>query len=103
MQIVASQNTGLTLGRRDRAPAAPEAEPVRAALPAVIPAPARPQTAPATRHRPLTALLAQLIASVEDMPSSRVRRRADPGVGMNAYQAAARLGPAPVPGKSRLI
>jgi hypothetical protein len=105
MQLVASQSAGLGFERRHTALVATEsaAEPVRTALPAIIPTRAPESRTPTTRNRTLSALIAQLIAGAEDMPSSRVRRRADPGAGMNAYQAVARLGPAPLPARSRLI
>jgi hypothetical protein len=105
MRIAASEHTGLAFGRRQNALIAPEtaAAPVRSGLPAVVRHRASESRALAPRHRPVSALIAQLIAGAEDLPSSRVRRRADPGVGMDAYQAAARLGPVPLPGKSRFI
>jgi hypothetical protein len=105
MRIVASEHTGLAFERRQNTLVAPEtaAEPVRAGLPAIVPNRPPESRAPSPRHRAVSALIAQLIAGAEDLPSSRVRRRADPGVGMDAYQAAARLGPVPLPGKSRFI
>jgi hypothetical protein len=105
MRIVASQSAGLGLERRQDAPVAAQnaAEPVRTALPAIIPNHAPESRALASRHRPLSALLAQLIAAAEDLPAARVRRRADPGAGMDAYQAAARLGPAKPMGRSRFV
>jgi hypothetical protein len=105
MRIVASQGTGLGLERRQNAPVAPQnaAEPVRTALPAIIPNRTLESRALAARHRPLSALLAQLIAVAEDLPATRVRRRADPGAGMDAYHAAARLGPAKPLGRSRFV
>jgi hypothetical protein len=105
MQLVASQSAGLGFERRHTALVATEsaAEPVRTALPAIIPTRAPESRTPTTRNRPLSALIAQLIAGAEDMPSSRIRRRADPAAGMDAYQTAARLGRAPLPARSRLI
>jgi hypothetical protein len=105
MRIVASQNTDLGFERRQNAPVAAQnaAEPVHTALPAIIPNHAPESRALAARHRPLSALLAQLIAVAENLPAARVRRRADPGAGMDAYQAAARLGPAKPMGRSRFI
>jgi hypothetical protein len=105
MRIVASQNTGLRFERRQNAPVAAQnaAEPVRTALPAIIPNHVAEGRALAARNRPLSALLAQLIAVAEDLPAARVRRRADPGAGMDAYQAAARLGPAKPKGRSRFV
>ncbi len=94
MRISASISSGLGLDRRDQTPA-----PVRRAeglprsnLPAVIEraAPHR-QTAP--QCRPVAALVAQLVAHTEDMPATRVLRRADAGYGANAYQSVAELGP----------
>jgi hypothetical protein len=41
--------------------------------------------------RPLAAFLAQLIAKVQDLPATRVRRRADPAEGARLYRAVAGL------------
>ena len=105
MQIAASQSTGLDPGRRHNALLAPKPvdELLRAALPAVVPGQARNCATVAPRNRPVTAFLAQLIASAEDMPSSRLRRRADPGASVDAYRAVSRLGPALPQARSRFI
>ena len=105
MQIAASQNTNLDLGRRHNALLAPKPadELLRAALPAVVPGQACNSAPVATRNRPVAALLAQLIAGAEDMPSSRVRRRADPGAGVDAYRAVSGLGSVLPQTKSRFI
>lgn len=105
MQIAASQSTGLDLGRRHNALLAPKPadELLRAALPAVVPGQARNNAPVATRNRPVPAFLAQLIAGAEDMPNSRVRRRADPGASVDAYRAVSGLGPALPQAKSRCI
>jgi hypothetical protein len=105
MQIAASQSTGLDPGRRHNALLAPKAadESLRAALPAVLPGHARISTPVPPRNRPLTALLAQLIAGAQDMPNSRVRRRADPGTSVDAYRVVSRLGPALPQARSRFI
>lgn len=107
MQIATSQSAGLDLGRRHNALLAPKpaVEPLHAALPAVVPGPMPARNSPpmAIRNRPVTALLAQLIAGAEDMPASRARRRADPNAGVEAYRAVASLGPARPQGKSRFI
>ena len=105
MQIVTNQSAGLELGRRHNALPArkPADEPLRATLPAVVPGQARNSPAMTTRNRPVTALLAQLVASAEDMPVARVRRRVDPDTGTATYRAVARFGPALPQGKSRFI
>jgi hypothetical protein len=41
--------------------------------------------------RPLAAFLAQLIAKAQDLPSTRVRRRADPADAASVYRAIAGL------------
>ena len=104
MQIAASQSTGLELGRRRNAlvPKAAD-ESLHAALPAVVPGQARDSAPLATRNRPVTALLAQLIAGAEDMPASRARRRADPGASVDAYRAVSGLGPALPLARSRFV
>jgi hypothetical protein len=105
MRIAASQSTGLDPGRRHNALLAPKPadELPRAALPAVLPGQARNNAPAASRNRPVPALLAQLIAGAEDMPNSRVRRRADPGASVDAYRAVSGLGPALPQAKSRFI
>jgi len=104
MQIAASQSTGLDLGRRHNALLAPKAdELLRTALPTIVPGQVRNSAPVAPRNRPVTALLAQLIAGAEDMPNSRVRRRADPGASVDAYRAVSGLGPALPQAKSRFI
>ena len=105
MHIHASPNAGLDLKRRQSAPSAPHAagQPLSPGLPAVIPASNRPSLPAARSNRPVSALIAQLIASAEDMPSARARRRADPASGAESYRAVAGLGPALPHKKSRLV
>lgn len=104
MRIHASPNAGLDLRRRQSVPPAPmAADPLPSGLPAVIQANARPSPAPARSNRPVSALLAQLIASAEDMPATRARRRAEPGIGAESYRAVAGLGPALPHKKARLV
>jgi hypothetical protein len=40
--------------------------------------------------------LAQLVAAAEDLPATRMRRRADPGQSTELYRAVSGLGPAAV-------
>jgi hypothetical protein len=54
-----------------------------------LPVPAAPR--PLASTRPEVAFLAQLIAKAEDMPVSRVKRRADPAEGAAAYRLMAGL------------
>ena len=106
MRISASTGTGLGLGPRNAAAGARHnaGEPVRAALPALLPQPDRPpQTNYATRGRAVTGLLAQLAAGAEDLPATRARRRADPQAGAECYRAIARLDAAQTPVKVRVI
>ena len=105
MQVHASPNAGLDLRRRQNAPSAPRAagQALPPGLPAVIPADNRPSLAPARSNRPVSALIAQLIAGAEDMPLARARRRADPAIGAESYRAVAGLGPALPHKKSRLV
>ena len=95
MRIAASPGTSLTLTRHDKAPAREHAadEPVRASLPAVIePAGQRRDRAPSPQSRPVAALLAQLVASAEDLPATRAKRRMDPAAGTEIYRMMAGLG-----------
>jgi hypothetical protein len=105
MQIVASQSAGFGLGRHhDPFPAPKPADvPARAVLPAVVPGQADKPPAVAPRHRPVTALLAQLVAIAENMPTARAQRRADPGTGAEAYRAVAGLGSARPQARSRIV
>jgi hypothetical protein len=105
MRIHASPNAGLDLRQRQNVPSAPQAADrlMPPGLPAVIPANARPSPAPARSNRPVSALIAQLIASAEDMPATRARRRADPSIGAESYRAVAGLGPALPYKKARLV
>jgi len=104
MRISASISTGLGLDRRDHTPAPAQRTeaPVRSNLPAVVETPApRPQAAP--QGRPVAALVAQLVAHAENMPTARARRRADAGYGANVYQSVAELGPRPDARTTRVI
>ncbi|MEX2129133.1 MAG: hypothetical protein WD871_12955 [Xanthobacteraceae bacterium] len=96
MRISASFGTGVDPTRRDTVLVPKKAEePLRASLPAVVPAPDRPSDIAAPKHvRPVAALLAQLVAGAEDLPATRIRRRADPGQSAQLYRAIDRLGPA---------
>jgi hypothetical protein len=76
-------------------------EPQRLLLPAVVPSDSRENTAAAATNRTSAALLAQLVATVENMPSSRARRRIDPRVGANLYRSVAKLTTAPRRPKDR--
>jgi hypothetical protein len=67
----------------------------RALLPAVVPSASQPNTAATAGNRTSAALLAQLVATVENMPTSRARRRADPQAGVNLYRWIAKLPLAP--------
>jgi hypothetical protein len=84
-RIVAMQQRG------DRAPApVPDAAPEPRASHALVrfaPAPREPE--PTDWGRPAAAFLAQLIASQENLPQTRARRRAAPREAIAAYQAAA--------------
>lgn len=83
-----ARHHGPPAAARENAGAAP-----RAALPAVIAEPRRDNPAAPRPTRPVTALLAQILAGAEDMPASRARRRADPAAGADAYRTMAGLGP----------
>lgn len=94
MRITASNgaSTGLSREKPSRtAYGAPEQP--RASLPAVIPANRveRAET-PHPNARPSAALLAQILAGAEDMPSARSRRRIDPAAGTGIYRSIADLG-----------
>jgi hypothetical protein len=53
--------------------------------------------------RPLATLLAQLMANAQNFPTTRARRRADPGEGARIYRAAASLDAAPRPHTRRVV
>lgn len=52
---------------------------------------------------PLAAFLAQLIAKAQDLPATRVRRRADPAEGARVYRAVAGLARSKESKKLRLV
>jgi hypothetical protein len=85
-EIRNSQVTGLP---RQAAAVAP-AEPAGRALVALTPAPATPEPLSVHRQAPF---LAQLIATREQHPQTRERRRAEPAEAVAAYQANAALTP----------
>jgi hypothetical protein len=98
MRISASLGTGIDPARREPT-FVPESAvaPARTTLPAVVPAADRnDDCAPSKQGRPVTALLAQLVAAAEDLPATRMRRRADPGQSTELYRAVSGLGPAAV-------
>ena len=106
MRISASTGTGLGLGPRNAAaePRGNAGEPLRAALPALVPQEGRFRDSdPDRRVRAVATLLAQLVAGAEDLPATRVKRRADPESGAECYRAIARLGAAKAPAKVRVI
>jgi len=53
--------------------------------------------------RPLAALLAQLMANAQNFPTTRARRRADPGEGAKLYRAVASLDVALRPHTRRVV
>ena len=53
--------------------------------------------------RPAAAVLAQLMASAQNFPATRARRRADPGEGAKLYRAVASLDSAPRPHTRRVV
>lgn len=102
MRISAHLDNGLNLDRRGHTPAAPVADaPARVQLPAVIEA--RPARAANLTSRPVAALLAQLVAHVEDMPMTRAHRRTEPGEGTSAYRSISKLGIDAEPHTARVI
>ena len=70
----------------DRAAEAQPAAPASRALVAVDP-PVRTDTLLMIRSRPLATFLAQLIATDQQLPQTRERRRAEPGQAVAAYAA----------------
>jgi hypothetical protein len=83
-----------------RAPAA--APPAGAGIVRVTPAePAESKSFPA--QRPLASFLAHLIATREQVPQTRERRRADPAHAVATYAAAAALAAPPAPKVSRAL
>jgi hypothetical protein len=91
MRISGSSPSGADWPRRE------SAVPARAAaqLPALVPIANRDSTSaqwtPAAR--PLSALVAQLVAGAENLPVARARRRADPAESAAIYRAVASLAP----------
>jgi hypothetical protein len=69
---------------------APAQEPIRTALPALVPVRAAARSH-APRIRPQAALLAQLLAAAENVPAARARRRAEPAAVISCYAAVAAL------------
>ena len=105
MRISTSASSGFQPPRREPCDSARAcAAPVRALLPAIVPPAehAAPADAP-QRTRPAAALLAQLVAANEDLPVSRVRRRADPAAGVRIYRTIADLAPKSAQPASRIF
>jgi hypothetical protein len=98
MRISPNLGTGIDPARRKPASVPEQAvAPARTTLPAVVPGADRNDDwAPSKQGRPVTALLAQLVAGAEDLPATRMRRRADPGPSTELYRAVSGLGPAAV-------
>jgi len=106
MRISSSTSTGLSLHPRDTgAGARREAEPpIRAALPALIVQPGLQHgTDHSARVRAQAQFLAQLVAGIEDMPATRLRRRADPETVIDCYRAVAGLAAQPPHARIRQI
>jgi hypothetical protein len=101
MRISAHLDNGLNLDRRTPTPPQRTDAPARAQLPVVIqPRAERPATA---SSRPVAALVAQLVAHVEDMPVTREHRRAEPAAGTGAYRSIASLRSNAEPHTARVI
>jgi hypothetical protein len=95
MRIAASPGNGLDRGRRDADPLPRRDDPQRTLLPAIVPSTPRESAAAMPGTRPSAALLAQLVATVENLPAARARRRADPQTSADAYRSVANLAPSP--------
>ncbi len=63
-------------------------------VPIAIAPPASPGRAPVTIRRPAVGFLAQLIATAEQLPQTRSRRRIDPGTAIARYRTTADPRPA---------
>jgi hypothetical protein len=89
-----SGNLGAALRPKDRLQVEPVSAPgpIATALPALLPVRAATQSQ-AHRIRPQAALLAQLVATAENLPGARARRRADPAAVISCYTAMAALKP----------
>jgi hypothetical protein len=90
MQISASLGSGLDRATRDPDTTIVSKE---TTLPAIIPDSARVRVTAPRGARPAATLLAQLVSTVENLPTSRARCRVDPKSGASAYQAVAGLSP----------
>jgi hypothetical protein len=95
MRVSGKHGNGLDCGRRNAAPAPQRDEPQRALLPAVVSSTPRVSTAAAPGARPSATLLAQLVATVEQLPIARARRRADAQASAEVYRSIANLAPTP--------
>lgn len=93
MRISASVGSGFDRPRHDVDQSVDSEEARRTSLPALIPEANRSAAASAAIVRPAATLLAQLVAGAENLPTSRVRRRADPQTGADTYRANAELAP----------
>jgi hypothetical protein len=93
MRISASVGSGCDRPRPDINQPVDSEETRRTSLPALVPEATRSAAAPAVIIRPVATLLAQLVAGAENLPASRVRRRADPQTGADTYRATAELAP----------
>jgi hypothetical protein len=103
MRVTANSRNGLDCGRRAANSLPPGDEPQRTLLPAVVPATQRVSAAAAPAIRPSAALLAQLVATVENLPVARARRRADAQASAEMYRSIANLEPAPQKRASRIF
>jgi hypothetical protein len=100
MRIAASPGSG---GRRDADPLPQRNDPQRPLLPAIIPSTRRVNAAGTPAARPAAALLAQLVAAVENLPIARARRRADAQTSAELYRSVANLKPVPRSRTSRIF
>ena len=93
MRVTANSGTALNTALFARRPVYKKTDEPPAASTSLIVRPVAAVSAPATAMsaRPLAAFLAQLIAKAQDLPVSRVRRRADPAEGASVYRAVAGL------------
>jgi len=93
MRISASIGGGFERPRHDIDRSVDSEETRRTSLPALVPGANRSAAASTATVRPAATLLAQLVAGAENLPISRIRRRADPQAGADTYRATAERAP----------
>ena len=103
MRVTGNSKTSLNAAFPDRRRIYQKTDETPSASKSLIVRPVTAPSSPEALARPLAAFLAQLIAKAQDLPATRVKRRADPADAASIYRAVAGLGRSKESKKLRVV